>query len=110
MYKFLLNLAHRAVGAILFPVPRAPAPRPDTEFPPFFPDTPATRHGVVLVQVATWLLALYGVLCRSHLFPVAVGYVKIGWVSLASVGLCLLLSGWWKAASARIAFRFSGNR
>jgi len=82
----------------------------DSRFPPFFPDTSTTRHGIVLVRIATWLLACYGVLHRGGHFPAAVGWSKVGWVSCAAVGLCMMASGLYGACAARISALREGKR
>jgi hypothetical protein len=77
-------------------------PPAGTEYPPFFPDTAATRQGIWLVRIATLLLAAYGVLHKVALWPAATGVAKLGWVSCAFVGLALMAIGVFRAIRARL--------
>lgn len=82
----------------------------DPRFPPFFPDTTATRHGIVLVRIATWLMAAYAPLYHSGHYQVAAHLTRAGWISCAGVGLTMMGAGIYRACAARIRFYFAERR
>lgn len=79
------------------------APPAGMAYPPYFPDTASTRHGINLVRVATVLLAVFAGLHRIAIWPAAIGLTKLAWVSCAVVGLALMSVGVLKAIRARMS-------
>lgn len=90
------------IGRPAVPLSGAPTSSQEGRFPPFFPDTSATRQGIVLVRIATWLMAAYAPLNHAKGLQPLAHLTRAGWIACAGIGLVFMGIGFYRAGAARV--------